>query len=123
MLDQLIARTLADVAAGKLLPPGLSRQSPTSDLILTVDKVTKEYVHYKEFSAGTMVVAPALFLNRRMGDVLPEVAAVFDAAIWTANREQRAVDIRYEVNGHKRRAHVVVQGGLAALNIDVERTG
>jgi hypothetical protein len=120
MVDHLIATT--DPKAPSL-PPGLPRTSPCPDLLLTVDRVTKEYTKYVEYSPGTMVVPSTDILNRHIGDVVPSVAELFLEAIWTAHKDQRAVDIRYCIGQHERRAHVVVREQVVALNIQAVKIG
>jgi hypothetical protein len=101
----------------RLIPKDIPRQSPGPDLILTVDRVTKEYTEYREYTPGTMVVAPSDVLNRCIGDVVPTVAETFNQAIWAAQRGRQAVDIEYVLGRHHRQAHVVVNGDRVALNI------
>jgi hypothetical protein len=120
MADNLIAKT--DPGAHSL-PPGFPRLSPCPDLILTVDRVTKEYTKYVEYNPGTMVVPSCDILNRTIGDVVPEVAEMFHEAIWIAHKEQRAVDVQYMIGPHERRAHVVVRDQVVALNITAVKIG
>jgi hypothetical protein len=101
----------------RLIPKDIPRTSPCPDLILTVDRVTKEYTKYVEYTPGTMVVPSCDVLNRHIGDVVPTVAEMFNEAIWTAYRSRRAVDVEYVLGRHTRQAHVVVSGDMAALNI------
>jgi hypothetical protein len=101
----------------RLIPKDIPRQSPGPDLLLTVDRVTKKYLNYHEYTPGTMVVPSCDLLNRTMGEVVPSVAELFHEAIWTAHSEQRAVEIHYMLGRHERRAHVVVRDQLVALNI------
>jgi hypothetical protein len=120
MADNLIAKT--DPGAHSL-PPGFPRLSPCPDLILTVDRVTKEYTKYVEYNPGTMVVPSCDILNRTIGDVVPAVAELFHEAIWVAHKEQRAVDVQYMIGPHERRAHVVVRDQVVALNITAVKIG
>jgi hypothetical protein len=107
----------------RLIPKDIPRQSPGPDLILTVDRVTKEYTNYHEYTPGTMVVAPSDVLNRCLGDVVPSVAELFHEAIHAAHKGRESVDIQYVIGPHERRARVVVSGQLAALNISAVKIG
>jgi hypothetical protein len=121
MVDHLISKT--DPKAPDLIPPGIPRLSPGPDLLLTVDRVTKEYTKYVEYTPGTMVVPSADILNRHIGDVVPSVAELFLEAIHVAHKDQRAVDIQYVIGCHERQAHVVVRDQVVALNIRAVKIG
>lgn len=99
----------------RLVPRGLQQSAP--DLTLTLDRGTLEYIGYREHTPGTMPIAGCHILNRTMGEVVPDVAAIYDRAVWASGQYARPEDIHYEVLGRWRRARVMVRGSIAAVHI------
>lgn len=87
-------------------------------MILTVDRVTKEYLEYQEPTPGSMLVAPVDLLGCRIGDAVPGIADVLEHAIWDAHRTKAPAIVEYVLRGRSRVARVIVRGDRAYLNIN-----
>lgn len=86
------------------------KPEPTSDLTITVDRVTREYLGYKEHKPGAMIVAPCDFIHRRMYDMLPsDLMERVNAAVFYASRTGRHAELTYELNGWKRKATLEIR--------------
>lgn len=117
MIDTVIEKHIRD--GGE--PPDLASPSPVepeSDLTYEIDRQTLEYVGYHEHTPGTMIIPSCNLLHRRMGDVAPEVADLFDRAIWTATKSGIPQQVSYRLRGHNRRATVDVIGSIANIAVN-----
>jgi hypothetical protein len=84
---------------------------------MRIDRHTHEYLNYKEHTPGTLLVAPAELLNRRMGDVIPDVAALYLPAAHAAAKTGQMQIVSYGLRGQSRVAHIVVVGQSAIVSI------
>lgn len=100
-----------------LVPKEIQRTSPGPDLVLTIDKNTKEYTTYKEYTPGCLLVAPCDLLGYRMGDVAPAVAEVLERAIWETEKAGAPVEVNYTFRDFNRLGSVFTRGDLAHINI------
>jgi hypothetical protein len=91
--------------------------SRRTDLVIRLDMHTLEYLQYREHTPGTMLIAPADLLNRRMGDIAPDVAAIFAEAIKAAVDSGSMQHIEYMFRGYERKADVIVAGQQAIIGI------
>lgn len=98
----------------RVLPVGLS---PTADLSLTLDTITNKYIDYREYTPGTLLVAPADLLDRHLGDLVPGVAEVIERAAWEARRRRQPQEFTYELRERERAARVMVRDQRAVLSI------
>jgi hypothetical protein len=91
--------------------------SRRTDLVIRLDMHTLEYLQYREHTPGTMLIAPADLLNRRMGDIAPDVAEIFTKAIRAAVDSGSMQHTEYTFRGYERKADVIVAGQQAIIGI------
>lgn len=98
-------------------PTLLPLTKPAADLSLTLDRPTLEYIGYREFTLGSMVVPSSEVMNRRLGDVVPEVADVFERNVWHATVSGESTEFDYVLRGYDSHAHVTVQAQRVSILI------
>lgn len=91
---------------------------PKADLSLKIDAVTGKYIDYKEHTPGSLLVAPCDLLERRVGEVVPEVAEVIERGIWFAKKHDRVERIAYTLRNRARRAYITVRGQQVMIDIN-----
>lgn len=104
-------------------PHLLPLERPAADLSLTLDRPTLEYIGYREFTLGSLVVPSCEMLNRRMGDVAPDVAEAFERGIWQATQDDAPATFGYVIRGHDSLAVLTVRGQRVQIQIQRLRNG
>lgn len=92
---------------------------PRADLSIRIDRITGKYTRYKEFTPGSLLVAPCDLLEHPFTEVVPgDIADKIDRAAWYAAKHERVEHFSYTLKNRTRRAYVSVHEQQIRMDIN-----